>query len=210
MEIVKQTEFARRCGVQVETINRAMKAGKVNCDGKRVIADGELSEKFLAACRKKGKVPYLKRESSTRRPVLGPPKKPKVVEENKPWIDMGEGVGDFQEYTLKEICKRFGSHLQFIDVLNSVKKIVEIEERQIKNSVSKGELVSRELVNQQVLGPMKTTIPQILSDGSKQIARKVSVMKDSGASLNDMEREVSAILLSFLGPMRDRMIRGNG
>lgn len=208
-EPISIAEYAKRCGVSIDLVRYDIRQGRVHMlPRNRVDASHPESlanmEKRL---NKSGGVPLAKRpnsasvKASTRKlsEVCGGPDE---------GISPQEKITDFGDYTLREIARRFGSQLQFIDVLNSVKKIAEIEEKELKNAAVKGKLIDRELVKIAVIGPMETTLPQILTDGAKQIANRVSVMTRAGAPLLDLEREVESILKSFLRPMRDKMLRG--
>ena len=80
-----------------------------------------------------------------------------------------------------------------------MKEIEVIEERRIKSSKAKGELVHRDLIKKGIIDPIDTAYRKMLTDGAKTIARR--------AAVGDLEKFVADQIASFIKPAKASMKR---
>ena len=121
--------------------------------------------------------------------------------------DIPEDVGAFIDWTIGDILKRFGTDTAFCDYLKATQIIEAINEKRIKNAVSRGELVSRQLMKVGVIEPIDAAHIRLLTDGAKTIARRTTAMHGAGKPLEEIEDFVKDQLSSFIRPVKARVVR---
>jgi hypothetical protein len=118
-----------------------------------------------------------------------------------------EDIREFANYTLSELVFKFGTDIRFVDWLKATKSIEDIMAARLKNSATKSELISRNLVQIGVLEPVTLAHHQLLTDGSKTIARRVCAMNSAGRRVEDCEKFVSEQISSFIRPMKAKIAK---
>ncbi|MCH9712763.1 MAG: hypothetical protein K0U20_09085 [Proteobacteria bacterium] len=121
--------------------------------------------------------------------------------------EIPEDIKAFADMTLAELIKRFGTDGAFVDWLRAVKSIEDINEKRLKNAVTRGELVSRNLIKVGVIEPFDTAFNKLLTDGAKTIARRVCAMNGAGRSVEDCEDFVADQVSSFIKPAKAKISR---
>lgn len=121
--------------------------------------------------------------------------------------DIPDDIRAFIDMTLKELIQRFGTDVAFLDWLKATKSIEDINEKRLKNAVTQGELVSRDLIKIGVIDPINAAHIKLLTDGAKTIARRVTAMHGAGRSLEDCEKFVADQMTSFIRPIKSKVAR---
>ena len=121
--------------------------------------------------------------------------------------DVPEDIQAFADFTLRELIERFGTDTAFIDWLKATKEIENINEKRLKNAQTKGELISRRLVENHVIDTFNSAHLRLMKDGSKSIAAGVVSKSAGGAELPEIEAYVSDIVGSFLKPVKNKIAR---
>lgn len=121
--------------------------------------------------------------------------------------EIPEDISAFIDMTLREILQRHGTDTAFLDWLKATKSIEDINEKRLKNAVTRGELVSRELMKTGVIEPINAAHLKLLTDGAKTIALRVTVMHGAGRPLEDCEKFVADQIGSFIKPMKSKITR---
>jgi len=103
--------------------------------------------------------------------------------------------------------QRFGTATAFLDWLNATKRIEDINEKRIKNATTRGELVSRKLVQVGVIEVFESMFKKMLSDGSKTIARRVHAMAKADREVEDCEKFTADQIGSFIRPAKAKSTR---
>lgn len=182
------------------------------------------AERIFKTMEAAGVVPSLEDQTPMAVAAAPPPPPPVVrgtaaLKENKKKasleaINSGEvihvipdDIRDFADMTLRELIQRFGTEVAFVDWLNAVKRIEDINEKRLKNAATQGELVSRTLVKKGVIDPIESAHLKLLTDGSKTIARRVTAMHSAGTDLGDIENFVTDQISSFIRPMKAKIRR---
>lgn len=118
-----------------------------------------------------------------------------------------EEISAFADMTLRELIKRFGTDMAFVDWLKATKAIEDINEKRLKNAVARGELVNRQIIKVGVFDPINETFNKLLTDCSKTISVRVKAMLASGQSTGDCEKFISDQMGSFIRPAKVRIAR---
>ncbi len=121
--------------------------------------------------------------------------------------EIPEDITKFADMTLRQLIRRFGTDTAFLDWLKSVKMIEDVNEKRLKNAVTQGELIKRDVIKNGVIDPIDTALKQLLTDGSKTIAIRVSSMRGAGLSVDECSIFVSDQISSFIKPMKARIAR---
>lgn len=121
--------------------------------------------------------------------------------------EVPDDIEAFADMTLRELIQRFGTDQAFTDWLKATQTIEAINEKRLKNAVTRGELVSRDLVRVGVIEPLNAAHIRLLTDGSKTIAQRATAMHDAGRSLGEIEKFVAEQVTSFLRPVKDKVAR---
>lgn len=122
--------------------------------------------------------------------------------------EMPEDVRVYADMTLRELIKKHGGAVQFAHWLGAMQKIQAIEEKQLKNATTRGELIDRALVEKSVIDPFNSVLLRLLQDGSKTIAAGLQAKVGTGADLPELEAFVSDIIGSFVRPVKAKVARG--
>jgi hypothetical protein len=121
--------------------------------------------------------------------------------------DIPDDILAFIDMTLRELIQRYGTDVAFIDWLKSAKLIEDINEKRLKNAVTQGDLVSRDLIKIGVIDPINAAHIKLLTDGAKTIARRVTAMHGAGRSIEDCEKFVADQMTSFIRPIKSKVAR---
>lgn len=113
----------------------------------------------------------------------------------------------FADMTLRELIQRFGTDTAFCDWLTATKAIEEINGKRIKNAQAEGLLVSRELVRVGVIDVFNAALLRLMTDGAKTLATEVVMKHKAGADLPELEAHVSAVLGTFIKPVKAKAER---
>lgn len=116
-----------------------------------------------------------------------------------------ENVAKYADMTLREVLNKFGTASRFKDYLQAMKEISMIEDRHIKIAQMKGKLVSRELVQQQIVEPIDAAHIKLLRDGSKTIARRATALHGAGTDVLEIEKVVAELITSFIRPVKAKV-----
>lgn len=116
-----------------------------------------------------------------------------------------EEVTEILDYSLREILRRFGTDSDFNSLLKAATSIEVIEEKRIKNAISKGELVSRELVYEQFIAPVERMIIRLLTDGKKTISLKAVTIVKSGGDTAEVGKMIEDQVESIVGPFKKKI-----
>jgi len=109
--------------------------------------------------------------------------------------------------TLRELIQRFGTDGAFVDWLKATKAIEDINEKRLKNAVTRGELVNIKLVKLGVIEHFETMFNKLLTDGAKTIARRITSMHGAGRSVEDCEAFAADQVSSFIKPAKAKIAR---
>lgn len=201
---VSKSEFARIAGVNASTVTRIAKTIlKNSCIGNCI----DTLHPDAAD--------YLKKRN---REDVAPPPKPRgqaVVKERKkkaaaaePAEEMiPEEISAFADMTLREVISRFGSDARFTDWLKALATIENIEDKRLKNAKARGTLINRELVARGVIDPIDSMHRQLMTDGARTIARRVTAMHNAGRDMTEIERFVTGQISSFIKPVKPKIER---
>ena len=181
-----RARFASLAGVSAVALGKACKNGlKPAIKGRVIDADHALC------------IAYVKKHAESK----------SLKMEKKGLIEIPEDIESFLDMTLREIAAKFGTEIQFSDWLTATGKIEMINEKRLKNAISKGILISRHLVQVGVIDVFNTAHLRLLKDGSKTIVAGVISKHSTGAELATTEAFVTDILGSFIKPIKAKISR---
>lgn len=132
---------------------------------------------------------------------------PETIDPEAMLLEIPEDITAFADMSLRELVTRFGTDIRFLDWLKSIKMIEDINEKRLKNAVSKGELVGREIVKLGIIDPIDAAHIKLLTDGAKTIARRATAMHNAERSLDDIEKFVKDQITSFIRPIKAKVNR---
>lgn len=111
------------------------------------------------------------------------------------------------DWSLRDILTKYGTKTEFKDVLTAAAKIEDIAAKRLKNSVTKGELISRQLVEAYILDAFEAAHMQLLTDGAKKMASKTMMLVGTGENQSAVERELSTQMSRYLKAAIDKARR---
>lgn len=215
---LSRAAFARLAGVNPSTVTRAVRPGhplEQSVQGKRIDV-GHPST--LAWLRERGVteddvVAALVSGSTGKAASRAQAKKPKgwdAVNAAKKSgggdtvVQVPDDIAEFLDWPLVELVNKFGTDSRFLDWLKATKEIENVNEKRLKNALTKGQLVHRDLVRRGILEPIDAAHRKLLTDGSKTIARRLASMRDAGAEVEELERFVADQVSSFIKPVKNK------
>ena len=207
--------FARLAGVNASTVTRAVRPGhplEPAVEGKRIDAGNPAA---LAWLREHG----VSEDDVAAALISGTTKKAATRAKAKGWtavneakksgngetvLQVPEDIEEFLSWSLADLVAQFGTDARFLDWLKATKEIENVNEKRLKNALTKGQLVYRDLVKRGILEPIDAAHRRLLTDGSKTIARRLASMRDAGASVEELEKFVADQVSSFIKPVKNK------
>lgn len=125
-------------------------------------------------------------------------------------VEVPEDIEALADLTLRELIEKFGTGYRFHDWLKALKEIEAVNEKRIKNAVSMGRLVSRDLVERGVIDQFNSAHVRLMTDGAKAITAAVVAKHEAGISLQEIEAHVSDVVGSFIRPVKNKIERNLG
>lgn len=122
-------------------------------------------------------------------------------------IEIPENLAAYADMTIKEVCYKFGTAPRFVDYLKAMKEIGLIAEREIKLAEIKGMLVSRQLVQEQVIEKFDEAHMKLLRDGSKTISVQVTAMVNAGEPIEEIEKFIAEKITDFIRPAKSKITK---
>lgn len=209
--LMSKSEFARFCRVSPTSVaNACKKSLKAALYGQRIDADHPDAVKYRIRNVSRWEAQEaLKAEMKKEAPSRGWKAKKEAEAKEHGDVDVAvpEDIMEFADWTLHEILTKFGTNTRFQDWLRSLKTMAEIDEKWIKSATSKGELVSRKLVKDHIIGPFDAAHIKMMTDGAKTITKRALSMHDSGRDQKDIEEFVSDQIGSFIRPLKKKIER---
>lgn len=209
-KLISKSEFSRRAGVTTGAMTKLCKGVlKPAMKGKRVDIAHPSAREYLI---NKGMNPDYDYETPKNKPIATadykkPPRKKKTEYKSEPINEVPEHIVDYVDMTLRELIKRFGTDMAFVDWLKATKAIEDINEKRLKNAQTEGLLVSKELIKVAVIDPVNTTMQLLLTDGAKTMAKRVTTMSKAGRDLAECEKFIIDQIASFIKPMKTKIVR---
>jgi len=132
----------------------------------------------------------------------------RAAEAEKEPVKIPDDMTTFYDMKLLEIVELFGTDNRFETWLNAVQKIEGINEKRLKNATTEGKLVSRSLIQANVLDNIDGVFTRMLTDGAQTISNRAHAIANSGGSAGDVRKVVDDLLMSFIKPAKVKMKRG--
>ena len=120
-------------------------------------------------------------------------------------FEIPANIEKFADMTLRDLVSKFGTDIRFGDWLSATQKIESINEKRLKNAVTKGTLVSKILVEKGVISPIDTCHRRMLTDGARSLSIRVAAMHDSGDDQKKIEKYIHDQLTSFIRPAKNKI-----
>ena len=114
---------------------------------------------------------------------------------------------EFLNWPLARIIKTFGTAPRFKDWLDARKKISDITEKDLKNSILMGKLTSVELFKRDIYPAIDSCFIKILGDAAKTCAARAETIFKSGESVNDVEKLIHDTVSTHIQVAQTRIKR---
>jgi hypothetical protein len=118
-----------------------------------------------------------------------PPPQNQIVDDQLPPTDWmpGPEIAGIAQLSLADLSRRFGTAQNLKIWLEARKKIVDIEEKEIKNAKTKGELIPRLFMEQHVIAPFEGVFIKLLTDATQTVTRELFTQFQGGATIEEAE-----------------------
>jgi hypothetical protein len=118
-----------------------------------------------------------------------------------------EAIESYSDLSIRQISERFGTFKRFADQVDALKKVVEIRKIQLANEEVEGTLISRDLVQTQVMAYLNALSLRLLKDSARTIVRRVYALSRSDTGMEEAEEVVREIIGSQIQPVKDKASR---
>ena len=142
--------------------------------------------------------------------TMAPPAMPAPAEISPPAPDEDDfysEVGEFVNWTLRELLNRFGSSQQFKNWLDARKSIEDIKLKELNVAEKRGELIPREFVITHIFSLFENHHTRLLSDYPKTLLRTLYPMIKAGGKKEDAEKLIVDLMSSQLKTIKDETQR---
>jgi hypothetical protein len=191
-------------GVTGAEIDRALGGG----------SDGAPTTKPKAGKARKADPPAPPPEKARRPPPVtklppGPVPRPPKIKTPERQIPLPETLEELDELgeLLRPLIERFGTSRRFVDWLDALKKIEDIQKSHLQNQETEGKLISRELVETYILGAISALARTLLRDAPKTIARKAWPLAKTGRPVEEGERIVEGAIGQAFATMKEQVTK---
>ena len=123
------------------------------------------------------------------------------------FIEGDENIEIYLDMTLRELVDKFGTATSFSDWLAATKRIEDVYEKRLKNAKTKGELISRKLVEVGVIDVFNSAHLRLMADGAKTLANGVISKHLTGVEVPEIEAFITDIVGSFIKPVKSKIER---
>ena len=192
MELYTKSKFAQMAGVSRAAITKATGPGaplELAMVGDKINVDSEAATKYLS-----GK----KARNSGAIQIDRIPENEKKVELPAADTDI---IG-YEDKTLEQLVRLFGTVSKFNDWLKARKYIAEIHEKEMKIAIQNGELIEREYVKTHILGAMQSILTRLLNDTPSAIASIVIESIKAGETKKNIEKTVHDLISKQIKEMK--------
>jgi hypothetical protein len=200
---VSRSEFARKAGVSPAAVTKWCKnAGSAACVGARVDLEHDVARQYLTD---HGVDPDEALTDAAEAAESDEHDGPSTDEDPNSLRISCSSDRDFDEYgdlTLRELIDKYGTVTGVSDWLDSMKKIVDIHEKNLKNAEREGQLIPRELVQVHVFGAIESANRRLLSDAAKTIAHELYPMARRGDPVEAAEKKVRELIGKIITPVK--------
>lgn len=111
------------------------------------------------------------------------------------------------DLTLREIITQYESVAGLGQILDSVRKAVDIRERELKIAERTGRLISRELVRAIVFGPLEELFRRLFTDFVSTAARRGHALAASGGATEAHEQLLRDLLTKTIRPAKQALAK---
>lgn len=222
MRLVSRADLARIRGVSRAAVTKACQGPlSAACHGDRVDLDHPTVAAYLAAAGKvvPKKEPTAKRAPKTRATkAVTNTKKPnrnpdsshrpatKVTDEGSdesaPELDHAGFAPEIADMLVREVADRYGTVRRFGDWLKAYQLQQRALELWLKNQQTKGLLIERALVEHSIFGFIDAVFKRLLTDSPKTVAARIQNLTRTGATIEELEREVRSLISTQLQPIK--------
>jgi len=116
-------------------------------------------------------------------------------------------IEPFADLTVREVIERWGSEAMFKDWLASLKLIEEVRDKRLKNMAYEGKLISRDLVDKNIMGAIDEAMTRLLNDAAKTIAAQTQASAKAGNPVETIQSEVRDVMESHIKSMKAKATR---
>lgn len=222
MRLVSRADLARIRGVSRAAVTKACHGPLSEaCHGDRVNLDHQSVVAYLAAA---GKVapkeePPAKRQPKTLAPkAVAKPKQatrkpdtqkrpaPKTTDEGQddsaPALDPSGFAPEIADMLVREVAERYGTVRRYDDWLKAYQLQQRALELWLKNQQTKGLLIERSLVEHSIFGFIDAVFKRLLTDSPKTVAARIQNLTRTGATIEELEREVRSLISTQIQPIK--------
>lgn len=203
-EYITKAELARRAHVSHPAISQACKKKLFPAMyGNKIDAKHEVVIQYLKKNNpgegEEAPDPYVRGRDAE--------KEAKKINSDGKIIEIPKNIEEFANMSLRELINKFGTDVRFVDWLRATKTIEDINEKRLKNAVTVGELINKELIKTLVLEPINAAHTKLLSAGSKTLAIRIKAKVEAGSSTYEIEQFIIEHIQSFIKPMKAKIIK---
>lgn len=187
MALISKAELAKRAGVAPPAVSYQLKHGL-----KDAVVDGKVESDHPLV------VAWLKAKAAEPKKPPSEPKPRKVdISKKLPHVG-GVPTQELADLTLREIVMGYGSIDGFKRFVESLGKIADFNQREMRTQRERGDLIERDKVRRVAFALIDATFKRILSDVPESLSRQIIARIESGDS-SDPVGEVSAMMRDALG-----------
>lgn len=200
-DYISHAELARRAGVTHAAITHACKKNlQPAVQGNKIDAAHELVIEYINK-RKRGDNDHV-RGHQAKKETQKQEQESQAIE-----VEIPENITIFVDMSLREIIEKFGTDIRFVDWLRATKSIEDINEKRLKNAITEGKLIDRELVKNFIIDPINSMHTKLLGAGSKTLSIRLKSKIDAGCTILEIETFISEYIESFINPMKNKIIK---
>lgn len=113
---------------------------------------------------------------------------------------------DIYNLTIAQIVSEFGSVEAYRSYIEISSKLVDLDAKQLKLAVQRGELISREFVEQHIFSYLEQMSSRLLAEACQQIAMTLRESALSGADIPAMQKEAHDVIAAIIAPSKRKAI----
>lgn len=193
--LITKAELARKAGRTPSAVSMALKRTALSkaLVGTKIDVGHPEAVRFVQNGQSENREAYLREHGENPTPYAPTPEEIETTLAMLP-----PEIRNLVHMSLNDLIEMFGTSKAMVDFLNAVKILENIHGKRLESAEKEGRLVSRDLVEKYVIGPIDNAHKRLLTDGARTISKQVHTMALAGRSAEDCEKYVNGRLTSFI------------
>lgn len=182
----------------LKDVNRHVIVEKVTERARRLFAEKDPFEKPVPKTEIAAPAPVVQVVPESRNP------EPSGIDTS----DLPDDIRKVIDWPLRKILNKFGSSYSMLEWINTIKRLEDLYEKQLKNSVLEKSYIPRSYVTTHITGAIEEVFVRLLNDAPRTITAKTLELIEAGEPREKIESTVKSAISSQIKNVKNTVLQG--